>query len=59
MAACEEVDGVLLVVTVTVKEIKQGVEAEGSEVVCFGGLLLFVFGTESHRVVPADLELTM
>lgn len=44
MAEYEEVDGVLLVVTVTVKKIKQRVEAKGFEVVYFGGFYCLVLG---------------
>lgn len=44
MAEYEEVDGVLLVVTVTVKKIKQRVEAKGFEVVYFGRFYCLVLG---------------
>lgn len=48
-------------VTVTVKEIKQGMEAEGIGVWLFGGGWgeLLVLGTASYCVVLVDLVLTM
>lgn len=44
MAEYEDVDGVLLVVTVMMKKIKQRVEAKGFEVVYFGGFCCLFLG---------------